>query len=88
MTPKEKAHELVNKYMAIKWVSGSYKRDIQHVGISSYGRAKSSQRNMTKEAAKECAIVLVNEMRNVGSVNWDSELFKYWNAVSNEINIL
>lgn len=67
MNPKEKAAELVGKYKSLTWQSGNYKRSLKR-GVTHYGVSKSSQRQMTMEAAKQCALIAVEEKRNTLSV--------------------
>lgn len=89
MKPQEKAKELVERYKSLKWQSGNYKRSIER-GVSSYGVSKASQRQMTMEAAKQCAIIAVDEIiKAVHVAQTEIEEYKqYWNEVKTEIENL
>jgi hypothetical protein len=71
MTPKEKAKELFNKYFDMKW--------------QSYNIRKMSIKSMTKSAAKQCALIAVDEILTArplepNNVDWDGcgATHKYW----------
>jgi len=64
LAPKEKAHELVLRYLRIN--------------------------NNTKEwfnlyIAKQCALIAVDEILNINSVDRDFDLSHYWQEVKDEI---
>ena len=44
--------------------------------------------NINYKQAKQCAIIAVNEILNINSVDKDYELSNYWNEVLEEINKL
>ena len=66
MTPKEKAEELVLKYLRID----KYTKEWFHRGI-----------------AKKCALVVVDEILNVGFMD-TNDLYDYWHEVKQEIENL
>lgn len=76
MTPKEKAKELVDKF-----ISYSYFSD----GNNSMNRANEQEDN-----AKECALIAVDEITSI-KLLWyqkDTKELEYWKEVKQEINKL
>ncbi len=70
MTPKEKAEELVNRYM-----------NLNTVKLSDYSV-------IYTPTAKQCALILVDEILNINSVDKDYDLSNYWTEVKQEIEKL
>ena len=61
MTPKEKAHELLYKFMA---------------------------KRVSWKQSKKCALIAVDEILNINSVDKDFSLSFYWQDVKDEIQNL
>lgn len=79
MTPKEKAEYLINKYL-----------DITPVDYSLFDTAEQASKKATLDfqLAKDCAIILVDEMLFY-TENPSVRLFhKFWQEVKQEINNL
>ena len=77
MTPKEKAKELFNKYFDMKW--------------QSYNISKMSIKSMTKSAAKQCALIAVEEILKSHYVlltGIKAITYNYWQEVKEEIEKL
>lgn len=53
-----------------------------------YAKDQDGFHSMNKHRAIECAIIAVNEILNINSVDKDYELSNYWNEVLEEINKL
>lgn len=88
MTPKEKATELVERYKSLRWQSGKYIKQ-KETGVTHYGVSKASQRQMTTEAAKQCALIAVDEILILitaidGTERWQD----YYEEVKTEIENL
>jgi len=79
MTPKEKAHELFNKYYSHRWQ--------EHKSTRVYKTT-----SMTKSAAKKCALIAVDEViEELSEHQYSNEIdiSKYfWNEVKTEISNL
>ena len=80
-TPKDKAKELFEKYFDMKW--------------QSYLKRTASIKSMTKSAAKQCALIAVDEImyNNLMEYPQHSMIYSphkndYWNQVKEEINKL
>jgi vacuolar-type H+-ATPase subunit E/Vma4 len=79
MKAQEKAKELFDNYFDMKW--------------QSYSHRKTSIKSMTKHAAKQCALIAVDEIINAIDFDWmqvqnlDRE-HAYWQQVKTEINNL
>ena len=78
MTPKDKAKELFGKYFDMKW--------------QSYLKRKASIKSMTKDAAKQFALIAVDEILEVidnTMQGWvDTDIISYWQEVKQEIQNL
>lgn len=77
MTPKEKAIELVEKYFI------NVEIFIKQDSIPSILKAP-----MTKKSVKQCALIAVDEILNIKSVDKDYDLSNYWEEVKQEIENL
>jgi hypothetical protein len=78
MTPKEKAIEIVNKYIDL-----SDECDCLEYSCICF--------KMYEYKAKQCAIIAVDEILLIRKEIWDDfhwEYFKYWQEVKKEINEL
>jgi len=73
LTPKEKAVELINKFTIRTKFLDEFKGWIEHIDISH---------------AKQFALVAVDEILNINSVDKDFSLSHYWLDVKNEIENL
>ena len=71
MTPKEKAEELINKFIPHTKVFHEV------LGWEDY-----------IDSAKQCALVAVDEILNINSVDKDFDLSHYWQHVKDEIQNL
>ena len=79
MTPKQKAKELVDRYFDMKWQSYSHK--------------KTSIKSMTKAAAKQCALIAIEMLKQEELSHFDSAMLEagvkpFWQQVKEEINTL
>jgi hypothetical protein len=72
MTPEEKANELFNHYYNL----------IQRIG------GYLEQEILVSILAKQCALIAVDEILNINSVDKDFSLSHYWLDVKNEIENL
>jgi len=74
MTPQEKAKELFEKYFNMKW--------------QTYDRRTTSIKSMTKSAAKQCALIAVDEIIKIdirqSPYNINNE-YEYWQQVKQEL---
>ena len=71
MTPKEKAEELINKFIPHTKVFHEV------LGWEDY-----------IDSAKQCALVAVDEILNINSVDKDFDLSHYWQHVKEELENL
>jgi galactokinase/mevalonate kinase-like predicted kinase len=74
MTPKEKAIQLIDKF-----------KPHAHFWVHDLGRQKDYDIEQL-ENAKECALILVNEiLNNDGFTQFDEHLTDYWQQVKQEL---
>lgn len=77
MTPKQQAEEIYQKYISLKWME--------------YKGRKQIFNSMTKDAAKQCALICVDEMLSLGALvgsDLSDKFYIYWQEVKQEIEKL
>jgi hypothetical protein len=76
MTTQDKAKDLFDKYFDLKW--------------QTYDRRTTSIKSMTKNAAKQCALIAVTTILNARPAITDSQIEyqNYWQSVKTEIEKL
>lgn len=80
MTPKEKAHDLVgNAYNGL--IISLLHKDCE-------GDYAVASGQMTVDSSKQCALIAVDEILNINSVDKDYDLSDYWQQVRTEIENL
>lgn len=74
MTAQDKAKELFDKYWSLEWKLYTNVKSIKRIG-------------MTKDAAKQCAKIAVEEiLKSLDFLKNDDLSIRYWNEVLKEID--